>query len=44
VTARQQWLGIALLMRPVIFLAIVGAGMVLSRWKKPDRERLDEDT
>jgi hypothetical protein len=43
-TARQQWLGIALPMRPVIFLAIVGAGMVLSRWKKPDRERLDEDT
>jgi len=43
-TARQQWLGIAPPMRPVIFLAILGAGMVLSRWKKPDRERLDEDT
>ena len=43
-TARQRWLDIALLMRPVIFLAIVGAGVVLSRWKKPDRERLDEDT
>jgi len=36
--------GIPAPMRPVFFLAIAGAGMVLSRWKKPDRERFDEDT